>query len=142
MNKGQIGTIGVMIGVVTAIIGFVIINDVVVDTVTITQVAGESTNVSTGTATMSNVGKGCTSMISLINRTTGEAVPSASYNFSSTCVLGMNNDVWVDTLLNATYEYLSDSSFGGSLSRTIATYIVPIGLLGVLALAVIFARRT
>lgn len=100
-------------------------------------------NMSSGTHTLYYCGNGLTtSSLTCYNSTTASAaILASSYNVSALdCVLSSNvamngaaGYIW-----NCSYEYAGESTYSSGLSRTIVSYLVPIILLGALALAVGF----
>ena len=140
---GQALIIGTIIALVSGVIGFVIID----------QVLKQSTQEYSGTAqqiTMSTSGTqltDCESAIvvgseTLINATdsTDTLTISTDYNLSGCSVV--SSAYWDGNAVNVTgYRYTKANYFSSSLSRTIGTYVVPLGLLGILAMAAFMAMK-
>lgn len=131
-KKGNSEILLSVIAVITLVIGFVIVDAVMGDAVT----PGTITNETIGTANATGYLAGTVANIPVIAATdTVLCNGTATSNYTLTDATGViivdGADCINDTVL-ASYQYEDDTYFGSSLSRTIANYIVPIGLLGIL----------
>lgn len=124
-----------IIGIVSAIIGFVIVDGIMTDATNTFGQTDEitallSTNVSLSQDDIDSVTSVKNSSTTL--DTSNYTVHMTDGNFE------LLESSYNNTKLNATYQYKKDEYFEGSISRTVGGYVVPIGLLGVLALAAMF----
>lgn len=138
--KGQVTITAVIIGLVSAVIGFTIID----------QIVAPAANPSSGTlnefTTNTSLGEGyglIEGALVIINASdsTDTLTIVDDYNItfnSGVLVIGYE---WDGNSMNATYDYVQAEYLNSSLSRTIVSYVVPIGLLGVLAMAAFLATR-
>lgn len=116
---------------VSGIIGFVIVDSVIGDSIT----PGSVTNETVGTANATGYLSDTLVNFPVVAVSTVYCNASTTTNYTITTATGVivvdgadciNDDV------TATYTYEDTQYFTNSLSRTIATYIVPLGLLGLL----------
>lgn len=157
--KGQL-TVGVaitaIIMVVTGVIGLVFVNDLMADAGNYESAVQEAhTMVDYSTITLDNddINPATASVIitnawgnyTLVNNGTADG----DYNISSAAsgLIGIQDSY--DNASNSnnlliTYEYEDSEFFDSSLSRTMSTYLVPIGMLGLFGLAagMFLTRRT
>jgi len=137
-NSKGMATMAVVIGIVGAVVGFVIVDSVITDTAnTFTQLDTVTNNNQTLVAlTQSNI----STFNSIVQG--GTTLPAANYTviLSPCCSINMTNlsspgfDS-ANTTANVSYNYVKSAYFDSSLSRTIVSYVVPLGLMGVLAMA-------
>lgn len=148
--KGQ--SVNQIIGIGLALVAFVVVaaitDDIITDasqTYVIAKNSQDSANefnisAAGGTYTLAYCGNGMTpGTITCYNSTTASAeILSTSYNVTeATCKIESN--VAIDEAAggwwNCSYEYADDNSYSSPLSRTVASFIVPISILGALVLA-------
>ena len=144
MMKG-FAAMAVIIAIVSGVIGFTITDSIVASSVNTVAVTNESVAYAGSvpqTVTLSNIPVVSGSVTA--KQSNGTAIPTTtginwtaiSYTAGTINVTGYNNATYGNTMY-WDYNYEPATYLSGSLSRTVATYIVPIGLLGILALAVL-----
>lgn len=139
--KGQAGVLVIITLIIGGIIGLSIIDTLAEDVANVSGAINESVTLSTTAITLANVEKGVVSASETITNSTGYAlVRNTDYNITySTGVVGINSADFDAMEANVTYNYVANTAFESSLSRTIMTYIVPIGLLAIIGVAAAFA---
>ncbi|NOR84961.1 hypothetical protein GQ473_02495 [archaeon] len=131
-KKGSSDILLTIIAVITLVIGFIIVDGVLGDAVTPGGVINESVGIANATGylagTLTNIPVIAATDYILCNGT-------LSTNYTLTDKTGVivvdGADCINDTVL-ASYQYEDSTYFSSNLTRTIANYIVPIGLLGIL----------
>lgn len=132
--------VGAIIAIVGAIIGFTIVNDISAD------VTNPDTVTDSFTAAAYATGNQLTypDMVAnseIVTNTTHTLTKVTHYNISYvTGIINISGTYTNDPML-VTYNYYDREYFNNTLSRTITDYIVPIGLLGVMGLAIFVAGR-
>lgn len=125
-----------VIVVVAAVIGMAVINEIMKSSANLDTSTQNNQNWTT--KVLSPCGHGITSL-SLYNATGSSTAYTENTHYSlvkKTCTLSnLTAAIW-QTNYNVTYVYADDETYTSALSRTIAGYVVPIGLLGTLALAI------
>lgn len=133
------GQIGIVILLVSGIVGFQIINEIMTDAANPTPASQGNINLSTGSATLTTFGNGLVPNSQTVTNWTNGASFTEGTHYSidddTGVISNLTTEIGVCCKYNITYFYTGDDTFSSSTSRTIATYIVPIGLLGILALA-------
>lgn len=139
MGKGQGAALTLIIGVVTAIIGFAIVSAVAANTTNLSSAANESHTLS-GVPELVTLNHGDISSLAVTNATDEYTLVDADYDIidaeagTVNITTSYDNTAYGNEVMFS-YNYEGETYFGSSLARTIITYVVPIGLLGVLALA-------
>lgn len=139
--KGQNALITVIIMIVGAVVGMSIINAIMTNAANLDYSAQGNLNWTEGTGkTLSPCDLGIDA-VTITNTTNGAAyTENTHYSLAKATCLVKNLTTSVGSSnFNITYTYSDTQTYSSSLSRTIATYIVPLGLLGVLAMAVMIA---
>lgn len=128
-----------IIAIVTAIIGFAIIDSVTADTLS----PGSMVNESIGTANGTGYLAGTIDYTPLASTFSGMCNGTVTTNVSQsgTTITVSGADCISATVLGS-YSYDDATYLSGSLSRTIIQYVVPIGLLAVLGMAAFFSGAT
>ena len=143
--KGQTAALmGVIILVVSGIVGLAILNDVVTDTANPLAGSQNSLNISP-TGTLTTIGNGLVADSQVIINASNGAALTEGTDYTIVDATGIITNVAVtgDTTVNVTsYAYTDATNYESALARTIATYIVPIGLLSMLGFVALFARRS
>jgi co-chaperonin GroES (HSP10) len=142
--KGQATITAVIIGLVSAVIGFTIIDTIVtpmsnsvvgsVGEMTTNRTLGDGYGVKQGTLVITNA----TQSTEVLLEGTDYSVV---YHTGALSLLDAQYDGSANVTTNATFEYFQAEYLNSSISRTVAPYIVPVGLLGVLAMAAFLAMR-
>lgn len=141
--KGQATIIGMIITLVTGIIGFVIVSGIVTPTYNSATYNNESFTAAayaTGNQ-LSNFEDGIVSGSDVVTNTTHTLTRITNYNISyTTGIINVSTDYENDTM-SATYDYYPSEYLNSSISRTVIQYVVPVGLLGILAFAAFLSTR-
>jgi len=139
--KGENTLVMVIILIVSAVVGMSIINAIMVDAANTESSTQGSLNMSTLQTAGGLYFTPCqngVNTLTAIPKTGGTLTENVNYSLDkSLCII--KNLTAVTPLINITYDYSDTSTYSSSLSRTIAGYVVPIGLLAVLAMAVMVA---
>ena len=139
--KGQNALITVIIMIVGAVVGLSIVNSVMTQAANLDYSAQGSLNwTSPAGYTLSpcNLGIDAATFTNATNGAAYTADTHYSINKDTCLVKNLTQGVG-STLFNVTYTYADTQTYSSSLSRTIAAYVVPLGLLGILGMAVMIA---
>lgn len=134
MDQKQILTVVLMVSMF--VVGMAVMDDLASKAAYPTSVTGETVNTDTSTTVTLNNYPVVDDSYTVKNDTT-ELTDETDYTITTeTGVFTLLNGDYNNTDLTVDYQYESDEYFDNSLSRTIVRYIVPIGLLTMLALVV------
>lgn len=144
--KGQNVVNGIILvgfSLVTFVVVAAIIDDVITTSSTTYPASQGGINLSSGSLVLTACGNGVTPNSQVCTNWSNAAAltEGVDYNITDiTCTLYPNKGVFKigNAKLNCTYEYAAESTFSSPTSRNIASYIVPIAIIGALALAVGF----
>ena len=133
--------VGAVIAVVAAVVGFSIIDSIMVNAANLDKSTQNNQNWTSGSKIVSPCDLGIDSVITIVNATGGQALTETTHYTldKSTCKFTPADTSTKGYLFNVSYYYSDTSTYSSSTSRLIAGYVVPIGLLGVLAMAVLVA---
>lgn len=134
--KGETKVLGLIIALISGVIGFVIVDGITADTAN-TYSYAENITLNKGTAV--DLSKDVKEFTKLVNNSgDGSEISDSDYTVSlEDNTLTLTNSAYDGETAEASYEYGKSEYLEKGVSRTIATYIVPIGLLGILAMAAI-----
>ena len=134
MAEGKV-YLAATIAIICAVVGFAIVDSITADTVSAATV-NETVGTANGTGYFSGTLDYTPLSTPIIYRNgtaqTGNVTVAAG---SKTVVTANPSANFNDATITAYYNYDDETYLSGSLSRTIITYIVPIGLLFVIGLA-------
>lgn len=133
--KGQNAILTGIMLLVSAIIGFAILDAVNAPLVTHTLSSSETDlNVSTE-QTLSPVGDGILSLTAVNNSNGAALVNAIDYNYTASTGVYHSYEPANHTAVNITWTYDSGDDFDSGISRTIGFYIIPVGLLAAIGIA-------
>jgi hypothetical protein len=139
--KGQNTLVMAIILIVSAVVGMSIINSIMTDAANTESSTQGTLNMSTlqtaGYLQLTPCQNGINALTA-ITVTGGALTENTNYSLDKS-LCRIKNMTAVTPLINVTYDYSDTSTYSSSLSRTIAGYVVPIGLLAVLGMAVMVA---
>ncbi|MEA3420775.1 MAG: hypothetical protein U9Q97_03755 [Acidobacteriota bacterium] len=129
-----------ILAVVTAVVGFSIIDSMVGPMSYPQSVTNETVNTSTATpVNLAYDDLHDNSWSVYVSSDSTALTETTEYTIArATGLFTLVNGSYNETDLGVDYQYHTDEYFASSLSRTIMKYIVPIGLLGIFAIAIIF----
>jgi len=132
--KGESKAIGLIVAIISGVIGFVIVDDITTDTSN-TYAYAENITLNNGTAV--DLSKDVKTFTELINNSgDGSVISDTDYTVDLDAdTLTLTNSAYDGETAEANYEYGKSEYLEKGVSRTIATYVVPIGLLSILAMA-------
>ena len=127
--------------VVAGIIGLAILNSVMTTTSNLSAGSMGEQNMSGSGITLNKIGYAIESGTIIVMNSTDNAVITTSFinKDYNTGVINCTTSERCASLKNVTWTYMSKDGYSSSLSRTIGIYVVPIGLLGLLAIAAMIA---
>ncbi|HPQ79499.1 MAG TPA: hypothetical protein PLG47_03555 [Candidatus Dojkabacteria bacterium] len=126
------------IAIITAVVGFVLLDDMLAPMIYPQTVTGEVVNTTTATP----VNLAYDDLVDnswTVKNASSELTETTDYTITrATGVFTLVNGDYNSTALTVDYQYYETEYMSSSLSRIILQYIVPLGLLGALVLVVVF----
>ena len=126
------------IAIITAIVGFVLVDDMLAPMIYPQTVTGEVVNTTTAVPVNLAYDDLVTSSATVKNGTTELTVTTDYTIATSTGVFTLVNGDYDSTALTVDYRYYETEYMSSPLSRIILQYLVPIGLLGALVIVIAF----
>ena len=141
--------IGVILAVISLIIGLVIVNDIVIDTQNYSQIINESHTLTAvpQNVTLNNNPIPTSTGVTIVNGSGAVTLAATNYSIISRTdsiieILNTYDNDSHGQVVQFTYEYEPTEYLDSSISRTIVGYFVPIAMLGaLLIIAGIYIRK-